>query len=102
MRGSAGAPLRFNYGRAPQHWIDRVGAVEDVCARHAVPLRAAALQFPLAHPAVDIVLLGPQDVSQWDDGVAMLAHAVPQAFWQALHADGLLPAAAPLPAPERR
>ncbi|MCB2008513.1 MAG: aldo/keto reductase [Rhodoferax sp.] len=102
VRGSAGAPLRFNYGRAPQHWIDRVAAVEDACARHAVPLRAAALQFPLAHPAVDIVLLGPQDPSQWDDGVAMLGHAVPQAFWQALHAAGLVPPAAPLPAPAGR
>jgi D-threo-aldose 1-dehydrogenase len=56
------------------------------------------LQFPLAHPAVEIVLLGPQNQSQWDDGVAMLGHAVPPAFWQELRAAGLLPASAPVPA----
>jgi D-threo-aldose 1-dehydrogenase len=94
---SAGTPLRFNYGQAPQHWIDRVAAVEEVCARHAVPLRAAALQFPLAHPAVEIVLLGPQDRAQWDDGVAMLGHAVPTAFWRDLRAGALVPESAPVP-----
>lgn len=101
VRGGLGAPLRFNYAQAPQHWIDRVGAVEDICGRHQVPLRAAALQFPLAHPAVEIVLLGPQDRSQWDDGVTMLGHAVPEAFWQELRAARLVPEAAPLPVPER-
>lgn len=101
VRGGAGAPLRFNYARAPQSWIDRVAAVEDVCARHAVPLRAAALQFPLAHPAVEIVLLGPRDRSQWEDGVAMLGHAVPDAFWQELRATERVPLAAPLPAAQR-
>lgn len=94
---SAGTPLRFNYAQAPQHWIDRVAAVEEVCARHAVPLRAAALQFPLAHPAVEIVLLGPQDRAQWDDGVAMLGHAVPTAFWRDLRAGALVPESAPVP-----
>lgn len=96
-QGGAGTPLRFNYAQAPQHWIDRVAAVEEACDRHVVPLRAAALQFPLAHPAVEIVLLGPQDRAQWDDGVAMLGYAVPAAFWHDLRARALIPAAAPLP-----
>lgn len=98
VRGAAGSALRFNYARAPQHWIDRVAAVEDLCARHAVPLRAAALQFALAHPAIEIVLLGAQDRLQWDDGVAMLGHAVPPAFWRELRTANLVPPLAPLPA----
>lgn len=97
VRGGGAAPLRFNYAQAPQEWVDRVGAVEDLCERHGVPLRAAALQFPLAHPAVDIVLLGPQDCPQWADGVAMLGHPIPVAFWHQLRAQGLVPAIAPLP-----
>lgn len=97
VRAGGGAPTRFNYAQAPQHWIDRVAAVEDVCMRHGVLLRAAALQFPLAHPAVEIVLLGPQDRAQWNDGVAMLGQAVPAAFWQDLRAAGLVPPTAPLP-----
>lgn len=98
VRAGVGAPLRFNYAQAPRHWIDRVAAVEDVCVRHGVPLRAAALQFPLAHPAVEIVLLGPQNRAQWGDGVAMLETPVPAAFWQELRATGLVPPSAPLPA----
>ncbi|KQP49442.1 aldo/keto reductase [Pseudorhodoferax sp. Leaf274] len=92
-----GGEPRFNYARAPQAWIERTAAVERTCAAHGVPLRAAALQFPLAHPAVDIVVAGAQDVAQWQDSRAMLAHAIPAAFWQALRAQGLLPAQAPTP-----
>lgn len=97
VRGGGTTALRFNYAQAPQEWIARVGAVEDLCALHGVPLRAAALQFPLAHPAIEIVLLGPQDRAQWDDGVAMLGHAIPAAFWHAIRAQALVPAGAPLP-----
>ncbi len=101
VRASGTMPLRFNYAQAPQAWIDRVAAVEEVCDRHSVPLRAAALQFPLAHPAVEIVLLGPQNRSQWEDGIAMLRHRIPAAFWQELRARDLVPAAAPLPNSKR-
>jgi D-threo-aldose 1-dehydrogenase len=67
------------------------------CERFAVPLRAAALQFPLAHPAVDIVVSGAQRVEQWDDAVRMIAHPVPVAFWNYLRDHSLIPRAAPLP-----
>ncbi|KQP21574.1 aldo/keto reductase [Pseudorhodoferax sp. Leaf267] len=93
----AGGELRFNYARAPQAWVERVAAVERVCADHAVPLRAAALQFPLAHPAIAIVMAGAQSVAQWQDSRAMLAHPIPAAFWRALREQGLLPKDAPTP-----
>lgn len=90
-----GGEPRFNYARAPQAWVDRTAAIERICAEHGVPLRAAALQFPLAHPAVDIVVAGAQDVAQWRDSRAMLAQPIPATFWQALRDQGLLPAEAP-------
>ncbi|WP_326535739.1 aldo/keto reductase [Pseudorhodoferax sp.] len=92
-----GGEPRFNYARAPQAWIERTAAVERICMAHGVPLRAAALQFPLAHPAVDIVVAGAQDLGQWQDSRAMLAQPIPAAFWQALRAQGLLPHDAPTP-----
>lgn len=95
------APVRFDYAAAPAQWISRVAAVEDLCDRHGVPLRAAALQFPLAHAAVEIVLLGAQDRQQWLDGVEMMRHPIPAAFWQELRERGLVPPAAPLPGPGR-
>lgn len=95
VREQGGAQPRFNYAAAPQEWVDRVAAVEQVCARHGVPLRAAALQFPLAHPAVDIVMLGAQQTAHWQDAVDMLHHPIPAAFWSELRAQGLVPDAAP-------
>ena len=88
---------RFNYAAAPQAWVDRVAAIETICERYGVPLRAAALQFPLAHEAVEIVMVGAQDAAQWQDAVAMMGHAITPAFWQALRDQGLLPPDAPTP-----
>ena len=92
-----GGAVRFNYAQAPQAWVERTAAVEQVCAEHGVPLRAAALQFPLAHPAVEVVMAGAQTVAQWHDSRAMLAHPIPAAFWQALRDARLLPDEAPIP-----
>ena len=54
----ASQPLRFNYEDAPPDLVARAAKIERVCEEHNVPLRAAALQFPLAHPAIEIVLAG--------------------------------------------
>ena len=89
--------IRFNYTVAPQAWITRVAAVETVCDEFAVPLRAAAMQFPLAHPAVEIVMAGPQTVAHWEDAVAMMSHPIADGFWAALRERGLLPDTAPTP-----
>jgi D-threo-aldose 1-dehydrogenase len=88
----------FNYEQAPAAWVKKVAAVEAVCEACQVPLRAAALQFPLAHPCVDIVLAGAQTLAHWQDAVAMVSHPIPAGFWQALRAQGLLPEDAPTPA----
>ena len=84
-------PIRFNYGPASQDWIRKTAAIEEACARFDVPLRAAALQFPLAHPAIDVVIAGAQLPAHWKDAVDMLAVAIPDAFWQELKALGLVP-----------
>jgi len=55
------------------------------------------MQFPLAHPAVDIVVSGAQRVDQWQDAVRMIAHPIPDAFWRHLRDSGLVARAAPLP-----
>lgn len=92
-------PARFNYAPAPQAWVDRVAALEVVCGNFGVPLRAAALQFPLAHPAIEVVMLGVQDTLQWQDARQMVVHAIPAAFWDALRSQGMLAASMPTPNP---
>ena len=100
VRGSSasgGHAPTFNYGPAGQVWLDRTARIEAVCEAFAVPLRAAALQFPLAHPAIDIVMLGARNVGEWHDAQLMLAQPIDTAFWQALKTQQLIPAEAPTP-----
>ena len=92
----AGQP-RFNYEPAAAPWLRRVEAIERCGDRHGVPLRAAALQFPLAHPAVGPVLLGARDAGEWRDALSMLHWPIPAGFWAELRQLGLLPSEAPVP-----
>jgi D-threo-aldose 1-dehydrogenase len=93
----AGQPPRFNYEPAPVELVARVAAVEHICDRHGVPLRAAALQFPLAHPAIEIVLAGVKSMGHWRDAQAMMHFPIPHAFWQDLRGERLIPDTAPTP-----
>ena len=95
VRGSE--KLLFNYDSAPAAWVERVRAIELVCEEFQVPLRAAALQFPLAHPVVDTVLLGANQTTHWADALTMLQHPIPAAFWAKLKVQGLIPMNAPIP-----
>jgi D-threo-aldose 1-dehydrogenase len=93
----AGGPVYFNYEVAPNWVIDRLRQLESLCAEFAVPLAAAALQFPLAHPQVVSVIPGMASSEQVNITVESLRSAIPPQFWQHLRAEGLLPSAAPLP-----
>jgi D-threo-aldose 1-dehydrogenase len=93
-----GGVARFDYAPAAADRVARTARLEAVCDAHGVPLRAAALQFALAHPAVDMVLVGARSAAEWQDAVAMAQHPVPPAFWRTLRDGGLVPHEAPLPA----
>ncbi len=92
-----GGPIHFNYAPAPDWVLARLGQLEAICTEFAVPLAAAALQFPLAHPQVVSVIPGMANREQVDASVALLQTRIPPPFWQRLRAQGLLPAAAPVP-----
>jgi D-threo-aldose 1-dehydrogenase len=87
----------WNYSAAPPEIAARVGAIKAVCDRHAVPLAAAALQFPLAHPAVAAIIPGPAKVAELDENLALLRRPIPAALWEELLAGGLLHPQAPTP-----
>jgi D-threo-aldose 1-dehydrogenase len=93
----AAQPLRFNYEPTPAELVARVAAIESICERHEVPLRAAALQFPLAHPAIEVVLVGVKSTGHWQDAEAKMRYSIPQEFWQVLRGERLIPDAAPTP-----
>jgi len=90
-------PIYFNYEPAPGWVIKRLQQLESLCAEFAVPLAAAALQFPLAHPQVVSVIPGMAGGEQVDATVEFMRFPIPARFWQLLRARGLLPLSAPLP-----
>jgi len=94
---TSGAPLFYNYEPAPADVIERVRRIEAVCERHGVPLAAAALQFPLAHPLVASVIPGLDSPERVAQTVALYRHEIPAALWQDLHHENLLRADAPVP-----
>jgi D-threo-aldose 1-dehydrogenase len=97
VRNAGARTLYFNYAPAPPDVIVRAAAIEDLCSEHRVPLKAAALQFPLAHPAVACVVAGPRSIAELDENLALAAHGIAPAFWRELRAKGLVAAGAPLP-----
>lgn len=89
---------RYNYAAAPPDVLAKVGRIQDVCERHGVPLAAAALQFPLGHPAVASVIPGASSPAQLERNVATFSHPVPADLWAELKHEGLLREDAPVPA----
>lgn len=87
----------YDYARAPRPVLERALAMKAVTERHGVPLRAAALRFPLGHPAVAAVLSGARSPAEVADAAALLARPVPGAVWAELRAEGLLPEGVPVP-----
>lgn len=87
----------FNYAKAPEAIVAKVKAIEAVCQEFSVPLPAAALQFPLTHPAVCNVLPGPRSPEELDGILDWWFSNIPDAFWRALADKGLLAAGTPIP-----
>lgn len=88
---------KFEYADAAPEIVDKVRHIEAVCARYGVPLKSAALQFPLAHPAVAAVIPGARSVREVEENFHALSHPTPVEFWRAMQKEQLLPKNAPVP-----
>lgn len=88
---------KFNYAKAPEDIVTKVRAIEAVCREFDVPLPAAALQFPLTHPAVCNVLPGPRSPQELDGILDWWDVKVPGELWTTLAAKGLLAPGTPIP-----
>jgi len=92
------ATPRMDYAPASPDVLDRVERLAAACSRHGVPLRAAAVQLPLAHPAVTGLVAGARTAAQLDDYPAAMRHAIPPGLWDELRRERLIPADIPTPA----
>lgn len=88
---------RYDYRPPSAAIVARVGRLEEVCAAHTVPLRAAALQFAAAHPAVTSVLVGCRSAAEVADCCELARLPIPHEMWECLLSEGLLPCDVPLP-----
>ena len=91
------AGAHYDYTAAPTSLIERAQRIRTVCERHGVPLKAAAVQFPMGHPAVTCVVVGCRSKSQLEESLRMFETDIPSALWEDLKAEGLLGDEAPTP-----
>jgi D-threo-aldose 1-dehydrogenase len=87
----------WNYAKAPQEVMDRVEAIARVCDAHGVPLAAAALQFPLAHPLVASTIPGPRSATELNQILEWMGVDIPGTLWSDLKGEGLIHESAPVP-----
>jgi D-threo-aldose 1-dehydrogenase len=90
--------LKYNYDDAPAGLIERACRIAAVCERHGTTLPAAALQFPLAHPAIASVGVGCRSAEQVARNVESFGAPLPAELWAELVDEGLLRPEAPVPA----
>ncbi len=76
----------FDYAVAPSELVARARRLGEICARYDVPLKAAALQFPLRHPAVATVLAGTRSTAELAENLRLLEVDVPAQLWAELDA----------------
>jgi D-threo-aldose 1-dehydrogenase len=74
----------YDYTPAPPDVVERARRLRETCARYGVPLEAAALQFPLRHPAVACVLIGCRSLEELDEDVRMFELELPESLWDEL------------------
>jgi len=94
-RPQAGAT--FDYAPASADLLDRANRIADECERHGVSLPEAAVAYPLLEPAVACAVIGARGREQVASAVARYRAAVPQALWDDLGADSLVPLPHPNP-----
>jgi D-threo-aldose 1-dehydrogenase len=87
----------FEYAPATPQILDKVARIKAIADRHGISMKAAGLQFSLAHPAVAAVIPGASRPDRIAEDRSALEQKVPADFWRELRKAGLVDPAAPLP-----
>lgn len=86
----------YDYGRVPPEIQKRVGELQRISAEYNIPLAAAALQFPIAHPIVAGVIPGVRSTSELSDIFTWMKTEIPADYWASLKQAGLLDPESPI------
>ena len=87
----------YDYRVAPREVLKRARRIREVCRRSDVPLKAAALQFVVAHPVVVSVIPGSSFPAHVEENAAMMQYPIPRAMWEELRQEHLIAENAPTP-----
>jgi len=90
-------PVTFDYEEASSDLVATARRLTEICVAHGVDLKAAALQFVLAHPAVATAVPGAQSIAELEQNIAMVQQEIPAAVWSDMRSAGLIPNNAPTP-----
>jgi len=88
----------WNYAAAPADVIEKAKKIKEVCSSHDIPLPAAALQFPIAHPQVATVIPGPRSRAEAREILNWWKLDIPSSLWSDLKSEGLMQPDTPVPA----
>ena len=91
MSGALAGGTTWRYRPIPDDIMVDIERLRALCSLHDVPMQAAALQFPLLHPAVAAVVTGMRSAAEVRQNVDFLCHPIVPAFWSALAREGFVP-----------
>src|SRR5215471_2677054 len=97
LTGGVSDTSTHDYAQAPAPLIDKARKIEAICKRHGVELGAAAMQFPLFHPAFCAVIPGALSIREVTQNVGRMSVKIPSDLWSELKREKLLDPAAPTP-----
>jgi D-threo-aldose 1-dehydrogenase len=97
LTGGVKPGATHDYVAASASLIEKARKIEAVCGRHGVELGAAAMQFPLFHPAVCAVIPGALSATEVKQNIARLSAKIPVELWSELKSERLLDPGAPTP-----
>jgi D-threo-aldose 1-dehydrogenase len=84
-KGSTNYP-RYVYQAASSEALERIGKIEQLCAKHQVPPGAAALQFSIRDERITTTICGISKVERIQETLNWAAYPIPDAFWTELMA----------------
>ena len=97
LASDLGPGTTYFYQSTPPEVLELARKIKAVCDRHDVPLKAAALQFGLAHPAVAATIPGAVSAAEVQENFDMVSYDIPADLWAELKHEGLLTGSAPTP-----
>jgi D-threo-aldose 1-dehydrogenase len=97
LTGGVTDKATHDYVQAPHELIEKARKIEAVCKHHGVELGAAAMQFPLFHPAFCAVIPGALSVAEVKQNVSRISARIPVELWSELKREKLIDPASPTP-----